>query len=226
MAGSHTDITARREAEQKLLQSRHFIQSVAEASPNILYVYDLVECCNVYSNRQVGVTLGYSPEAIQQMGAGFSAAVAHPEDLSRFAAYYASFAVAEDGGIIENEYRMRHADGTWRWLHSRDTVFNRAKDGSPKQIMGTAQDITAQKTYEQQIEAQIAQVNEANAKLHALATTDGLTGLKNHRAFQEWLHVAFEQHREQDRRCPCCFWMWINSSSSMIRSGIPPGMAR
>ena len=35
-------------------------------------------------------------------------------------------------------------------------------------------------------------LKEANARLEALATIDGLTGLKNHRAFQEWLADAFE----------------------------------
>ena len=197
MAGSHTDITARREAEEALTQSRHFIQSVAEASPNILYVYDLLERCNVYSNREAGTTLGFTPEIIQQMGSNFMPEIAHPEDLPRVAAYHANFATAQDGEIREIEYRMRHRDGSWRWLRSRDTVFNRTPQGSPRHLMGTAQDITAQKTYEQQIEAQIIQVNEANEKLHALATTDGLTGLKNHRTFQEWLHVAFEEHQEQ-----------------------------
>jgi two-component system, cell cycle response regulator len=62
-------------------------------------------------------------------------------------------------------------------------------------------DITAQKRYEQQIEEQLLRINEyssvietrkveleeANAKLEALASTDGLTNLRNHRAFQEAL---------------------------------------
>lgn len=64
-------------------------------------------------------------------------------------------------------------------------------------------DVTALKEYEQQIEQQLAQINEysaqieirtrqleeANTLLSTLASTDGLTGLSNHRAFHEALRI-------------------------------------
>lgn len=52
--------------------------------------------------------------------------------------------------------------------------------------------IEEQKT---QLEATNAQLAQANALLHALATTDGLTGLNNHRAFQEQLTMEFQRSR-------------------------------
>ena len=68
-------------------------------------------------------------------------------------------------------------------------------------------DVTERREHERQreeskrrLEQQIARVNEqaaeleaANAQLAALATTDGLTGIKNHRAFQERLNADFER---------------------------------
>ena len=62
-------------------------------------------------------------------------------------------------------------------------------------------DLTAQRQYELQIEEQLLKINdysteieqrkweleEANARLESLASTDGLTGVANHRAFQEAL---------------------------------------
>lgn len=62
-------------------------------------------------------------------------------------------------------------------------------------------DLTAQKQYERQIKEQLQRINEysetieqkkteleeANTRLASLASTDGLTGLHNHRAFQEAL---------------------------------------
>lgn len=45
--------------------------------------------------------------------------------------------------------------------------------------------------YAQQLEAQKAELQEANALLHALAVTDGLTGLNNHRHFQEQLEREY-----------------------------------
>jgi diguanylate cyclase (GGDEF)-like protein/PAS domain S-box-containing protein len=46
------------------------------------------------------------------------------------------------------------------------------------------------------LEEQKAQLEQANARLEMLATVDGLTGLKNHRFFQEQLSIEFQQaHR-------------------------------
>lgn len=45
--------------------------------------------------------------------------------------------------------------------------------------------------YTAQLEWQKSELQEANALLHALATTDGLTGLNNHRHFQEQLEREY-----------------------------------
>ena len=73
-------------------------------------------------------------------------------------------------------------------------------DGAIMGAISTHVDITARKEYEQQVGSysaalvvQKGELEAANAKLEALATTDGLTGLKNHRAFQE--RLAQELHR-------------------------------
>ena len=50
--------------------------------------------------------------------------------------------------------------------------------------------------YSRQLEAQKEALEQANARLQALATTDGLTGLRNHRDFHEALErEAAEAHR-------------------------------
>jgi two-component sensor histidine kinase/PAS domain-containing protein len=63
---------------------------------------------------------------------------------------------------IEVEYRMRHKDGSWRWLLSRDRVFAYTPEGKPKQILGVATDITYLK------EIQIA-LAESEARFRSLA---------------------------------------------------------
>ncbi|MFP4439885.1 MAG: diguanylate cyclase [Chloroflexaceae bacterium] len=44
---------------------------------------------------------------------------------------------------------MRHRDGSWRWLLSREVVFSRTDAGNPCQILGVAQDITERKQAEE-----------------------------------------------------------------------------
>jgi diguanylate cyclase (GGDEF)-like protein/PAS domain S-box-containing protein len=73
------------------------------------------------------------------------------------------------------------------------------------------QDITERKSIEAQIEAQMLEINEknmilqlqqknledANRRLATLATTDGLTGLKNHKTFQASLAEGYEEAKEE-----------------------------
>jgi len=50
-----------------------------------------------------------------------------------------------DGNIpaYSTEYRMRCADGGWRWMLARGKVITRAEDGRPLRLIGTHSDITA-----------------------------------------------------------------------------------
>jgi PAS domain S-box-containing protein len=150
--GLISDITQRKKAEEALREREHFIQRVAEAMPGLLYVYDLIEQRNVYVNRrQITEILGYSPEAVQAMGATVLPTLTHPDDLPKIAAYHQRCTTAKDREVLEIEYRMRDANGEWHWLLSRDIVFARTADGSVQQVLGTATDITHLKQVEEDL---------------------------------------------------------------------------
>jgi two-component system, sensor histidine kinase and response regulator len=152
------DITQRKQIEAALQESQRWLSAITEANPNILYVYDRSERRNIYCNRQMFAILGYSSDEIQQMGAEVLAKLMHPDDFALLAEHENRYETAQDGQTFEFEYRMRHKNGKWRWLNSRDTVFTRDSDGNPKQILGTATDISDRKAIEialQQSEARL-----------------------------------------------------------------------
>jgi len=45
--------------------------------------------------------------------------------------------------IVDYQYRYRHADGHWIWLHSRGRILSRSEDGKPERTVGTDSDVTA-----------------------------------------------------------------------------------
>ncbi len=145
------DISDRKQAESALRESQHFIQAIADSNPNLLYVYDLVEKRNVYCNRQMAVMLGYSAQEIQDMGTEMMFVLLNPDDLPQFLESVKKVEQAKDGDVIECQYRMRHRNGEWRWIHSWDTVFLRTTDGKPKQLLGTANDITDSKLAQEKL---------------------------------------------------------------------------
>ncbi|MEG4225009.1 PAS domain S-box protein [Microcoleus sp. N9_B2] len=145
------DISVRKQTESALRESQHFIQAIADSNPNLLYVYDVIEQRNVYSNRQISTMLGYTAREIQDMGTAMMSTLLNPEDLSNLLESVQKVERAKDGDVIECQYRMRHKNGEWRWMHSWDTVFLRTTDGKPKQILGTANDITDRKAAEEKL---------------------------------------------------------------------------
>ncbi|MBD2043413.1 PAS domain-containing sensor histidine kinase [Microcoleus sp. FACHB-672] len=142
------DRTAQVEAETTLREKQRLLERITEATPSIIYLYDLIEERNVYCNRAMFAKLGYTPAQIQAMGAAFLPNVMHPEDWAKVQINYEKFAEAKEGEIVEGEYRMRHANGEWRWFYSRDTVFARTADGCPHLLLGISEDITERKQTE------------------------------------------------------------------------------
>ncbi|MDY6940053.1 MAG: diguanylate cyclase [Cyanobacteriota bacterium] len=173
------EIWERQQAEEAWQESQRFIHSIAEASTSILYVYDLLEYRYIYTNRELTNVLGYTWADLQQE-AKFPQSAIHPEDLEAVLAHFQSFDRLESGDKLEIEYRIRHKNGQWRWLLSRDTVFTQTPEGKTQQIVGTATDITDRKQAE-------AALYAANRELQKLATLDGLTQVANRRRFDEYL---------------------------------------
>jgi diguanylate cyclase (GGDEF)-like protein/PAS domain S-box-containing protein len=110
----------------------------------------------------------------------------------------------QDGRPYECDFRVLGPDGTVRWMH---TVGRGERDerGEVRRLFGTVLDVAERKRDEQRIreynvvlEFQKAELEAMNRELEARATTDGLTGLRNHRAFQERLaaEIALAERRE------------------------------
>jgi PAS domain S-box-containing protein len=142
------DITERTRAEEELRESQRFVQHIAETLPGILYVFDLDQRRNVFINREVTAILGYSKDDIVALGDQVMGTLMHPEDFTPLEDVRRRLHNVKDEQVLEWEYRMRHKDGGWRWLHSWETVFKRSGDGAAKQILGVAEDVTSSKLME------------------------------------------------------------------------------
>ncbi len=164
----------RKQAEDALKSSQRWVQQIADASPNILYLYDLIKQSNLYVNPTVADILGYSANDIERMEATFFEKLIHPDDREQLQDYYAQMAIGIDGDIFEIEYRMQHRNGQWLWLMSRDTVFSKTETGLPQQILGTASDITEVKQAEITLKANEDFLNRViNAVADPIFVKDG-----------------------------------------------------
>ncbi len=161
------DITPRVLAERKAEEERAFIERIAGAVPSILYIYDLEGRRNAWLNARISEVLGWTPEQFRAIGPDLLTEVIHPDDLPRLEAHHRSLADAADGEVREAEYRIRHADGSWRWLRSRDLAFRRGDDGRVAQVIGSADDVTDRRREQAELARARTQLADAVESLDA-----------------------------------------------------------
>ena len=163
--GAARDVTVQKQREEEILASRRLRDRMAETMPDIIYTYDLPQRTFVYVNRQLFTILGYPPEQIlHQRDALFHDRV-HGADVERVKERDAKIATAADGEVITTEVRLQHANGEWRSLCFRETVGQRSDDGRPRQIVGTAQDITERKWLEDLLRERVLDRTELPTRL-------------------------------------------------------------
>ena len=158
-------ITERKGDAKNLAERNLFIESIVNTSPDILYIYDIIERRNIYSNEGIQKILGYSTEEVYQMGEQLISNLMHPDDFEVYLQEtYPKYLQAKDGELITHQYRMQHRNGDWRILESDELIYLRQPDGSPRQIFGVVRDITDRKKAEEiSLEAQERLQNIVNA---------------------------------------------------------------
>ncbi|MGZ4151965.1 MAG: PAS domain-containing protein, partial [Actinomycetota bacterium] len=136
------DITARKEAEAKVVVAERRLRTLVEQLPAIVYVELASDSAGtapfVYLSPQVEAILGYSAEELVTDTLHLGRLV-HPEDRARLMA--ANEASDRTGQPFDVEYRAVAKDGRIVWLHSRAALV-RDDAGRPLYWQGVALDVT------------------------------------------------------------------------------------
>jgi PAS domain S-box-containing protein len=147
------DITERKRGEAALRESEERFRNMADTAPVMIWISDLDKRCTFFNSRWLDFT-GRSIE--QELGNGWLNGM-HPEDLDRYRAFYDSSFEARRR--FQMEYRLRGADGGYRWLLNNGTPLYRGGDFAG--FIGSCIDITDQKLIEEQLRASEARLMEA-----------------------------------------------------------------
>jgi PAS domain S-box-containing protein len=139
------------ESTQRLRESQHIIRQIADTTPDMVCIFDLARRAVVYANRRAAEFMGHAVEQLGKPGLSFIEERIHPDDLTRFREARERFATAGESDVIEYECRAKRWDGRWRWLLIREALFERGQDGSAKQVLGAALDITERKEAEERL---------------------------------------------------------------------------
>lgn len=144
------DITEKKLTTLALQENQQFIKSVADATPDMLYVIDLDEIRISYINKSVEEILHYRPEEIIKMGSSIMDILIHPHDQRMVLRYFQSFTTLPEPPLKEIEYRLKDAQEEWHFIRCRHTVFKKDDKGIPCQLIGVARDVTEYKKLEEE----------------------------------------------------------------------------
>ena len=134
------DITERKQADEKLKNSESQLRRLLDSSPAVIYSRKAVNDFPItFVSDNIKALMGYEPDEFVMPG--FLAQNIHPDDLS----------VINSGlsGVFESDqhfydYRFRHKNGSWRWVHDELKVV-RDDAGKPLELIGYWRDVTERK---------------------------------------------------------------------------------
>ena len=135
------DITAQKEADARAQLAEGQFQTLVERVPAIAYVWNPSRTAGTlpvtYISPQIEHVLGYPAQEWMEDPIAWHRH-AHPDDTDRVVEAWRD-AVARRSAFVE-EYRMRTADGSWRWL--RDEANPVGDDTGELMYQGVMLDIT------------------------------------------------------------------------------------
>lgn len=115
-----------------------------------------IETGEVYFSPRAKEIIGYAPEEFPDSWDAWTVAV-HPDDRRRILDQVRRH-LRDREPLNEMEYRLRHKDGSWRWVLSRGTSA-RGPDGRAVRLAGSITDVTARKAAEAKL-VELKQLHE------------------------------------------------------------------
>ncbi len=189
----------RQQAEEELRESEERYALAVRGANDGLWDWDL-EADKIYFSPRWKAVLGYGESELSSDPGEWLGRV-HPNDLNRLRADLETH-IGRNGsrapfaGHWENEHRIRHRDGSYRWILSRGIAV-RKSDGKAYRMAGSLTDISLRKKAEERL-------------LHD-ALHDALTRLPNRTLFLDRLGVAMARaHRQSDDSVSCSAVLFLD----------------
>ncbi|MBI3927894.1 MAG: PAS domain S-box protein [Armatimonadetes bacterium] len=123
---------------EQLVETGDLFRCFTEHLQLCFYVFDLDEHKVRYVSPACAKIWGVTPEEVYNDWIP----LIHPDDLTGLLAILPRTARER----VEHEYRVRRADGSWRWVRGRSFPVGPPRQGGSRDIVGIVEDITEQQT--------------------------------------------------------------------------------
>lgn len=157
------DLTRKiRHREQLLKDSEYRWHFALEGLGDGVWDWDLAEN-RVFFSKLWKEMLGFGEDEIRDGFEEWESRI-HPEDKAETLAAVHAYLDGKSQSYAK-EHRLRHRDGSWRWILTRGVVVGRDADGKPLRMIGTHLDITERKRMEQSLSFRQFSLDHAGEEL-------------------------------------------------------------
>jgi len=145
-----------------------FLKKVVNLTPSLIAVYNLQTGKYIFINNSLKKILGYQTEEWIKKGVGFVIELVHPDDLPLIMKKNQQALEREiknktsisKSPILSFEYRIKHKNGSYRWLKTDGAVFSKDKQGQVENVINISIDITERKLMEEQLKQLTQQLSK------------------------------------------------------------------
>jgi PAS domain S-box-containing protein len=188
------DVSERKLAEEELHRSRERFELAVRGSQDGLWDWDLQTGDVYYSPRWKSI-IGYEDHEIAHRIEEWEQRL-HPDERERVLAANAAHAAGATP-YYEYEYRLRHKDGSYRWILARGVALRDAA-GKAYRMAGSHVDVTERKQAEEERDRLLIREREARSQAEAAVRV-----LEEAR---ESLRASEEQYRSLADLVPAVVW--------------------
>jgi PAS domain S-box-containing protein len=160
------DISRRKQAEVALRESEERFQQMATNILEIFWMLDAENMKVLYVNPAYEIITGRSCESLEEDPKSYEEVI-HPEDRVRV---LSRLGESVQAGQFDEEFRIIKPDGATRWVWVRGFPV-RDSAGIVRRLVGTAQDISARKSAEEEIARNLGRAESAGAEADAFRKT-------------------------------------------------------
>ena len=178
------DLTEIKQAEEELRESHDRLSTIITGADVGTWDWNVPDN-SVEVNDRFCTMLGYEPGTFGSDAQRFFDSL-HPDDLEKVNRFVAAH-FAGESEFYRCDFRLRTADGSFKWIHDAGRLIERDPKGKPLRMVGIHVDITERKSYEETLQAH----REA---LRNLAAEISLTQEKERRQIADDLHDNIGQN--------------------------------
>lgn len=146
----YTDITKRKQAEEKLRSNEERLRGILANTPDTVHLVDVASDTTKFLNRDS--FCGYSRAELEAPGSVVYAI--HPDDQAAVHRNWLRLLRGEVDRVNELEYRLQCKDGSWEWIQLREGVVERDAQGMATKVLLFLSIVTARKQEALQLQHQ------------------------------------------------------------------------